>query len=663
MQTGLFTREGRSLVGRIGSLELSWDRHKGGRLSLSHRRGGSLVPVGAFSMEARLEGAVLRSADDPDPRLIPVEAGPHRLVLRVVQRLRDGDGIHLGDAMQETWAWADGPVYLSAMLRLVHPGRGGRLLAAGASLPFAGGWNPAGGDGIRLAHESGLRTAVLSYRGGGLWAFPPGVAEPQPADARIAWELVEPSGPPFYRSWGPYFEQWGGPAGWSSLRLEEGPALRAAWTEGDPLDREPVQGFHGLLALLCGEDGDAVERQVRAFEQPPTPSVTGGTLLFHSPMDGTTTVRKTAPRMTVTYPSCETEGRARLCVRGIGPGPAVRVGRSEALPFPVAGGGVDDDPNGPNLVRPDDRHGPILTDGDRAPDELLTTFDLAAGRQTEVELASAPGVALATQKWDDRGNLLLFSSAQPRGNLGSLSLRDLKMRDLKVPGDTAPSMARLPLYWFLANANSAHHCLNEPKSVDLVENGPDAVRLRITSENPAGTAVSEVDATIPYLEDRLRFDLRCRFSARETWDVAAIQYCNFFPEERRHPQEWGTDRVLVISSDGQRMLVDHRGAGEQRILSGEKFQQYEGNLFVALYGGPRGDILALSRPRSIPGARQEYVLCECWLDNHLNLGSTSETIAAGTCWEMDLTLLLTRPTSVDEDIEALGRRALEAGEL
>ena len=236
MDTGLFTREGRSLVGRIGSLELSWDRHKGGRLSLSHRRDRTLVPVGTFSMEARLEGAVLRSADDPDPRLIPVEAGPYRLVLRVVQRLRDGDGIHLGDAMQETWAWADGPVYLSAMLRLVHPGRGGRLLAAGASLPFAEGWSPAAGDGIRLTHESGLRTAVLSYRGGGLWAFPPGVAEPQPADARNAWELVEPSGPPFYRSWGPYFEQWGSPAagpryGWRKDRPCAPPGRKGTrWT-------------------------------------------------------------------------------------------------------------------------------------------------------------------------------------------------------------------------------------------------------------------------------------------------------------------------------------------------------------------------------------------------------------------------------------------------
>ena len=56
------------------------------------------------------------------------------------------------------------------------------------------------------------------------------------------------------------------------------------------------------------------------------------------------------------------------------------------------------------------------------------------------------------------------------------------------------------------------------------------------------------------------------------------------------------------------------------------------------------------------------MLCECWLENHLNLRSETETIAACTCWEMDLTLLLTRPTSVDEDIEALGRRALESGE-
>ena len=51
----------------------------------------------------------------PHPRLIPVEVGSYSLALRTVQRL-----VHKGDAMQETWAWADGSLYLTAMLRLIN---------------------------------------------------------------------------------------------------------------------------------------------------------------------------------------------------------------------------------------------------------------------------------------------------------------------------------------------------------------------------------------------------------------------------------------------------------------------------------------------------------------------------------------------------------------
>ena len=104
MQIGLFTREGRYLVGRIGSLVLSWDRHEGGKLTVAYLINGDPVQIGTLTMSLQLEEVELCSDADLDPRLIPGEAGPHRLALRAVPRLHDADGVHLGDAMQETWA-------------------------------------------------------------------------------------------------------------------------------------------------------------------------------------------------------------------------------------------------------------------------------------------------------------------------------------------------------------------------------------------------------------------------------------------------------------------------------------------------------------------------------------------------------------------------------
>jgi hypothetical protein len=653
MRIGFFTREGRHLVGRIGDLILAWDRHEGGRLRVSHLVDGRPVSVGDFAIQAELEGGVLHSACDPDPRLIPVEAGPHRLVLRAAQRLYDDDGVHLGDAMQETWAWADGSLYLNAMVRLIHSGRGGRLIGAEAGLAFAEGWTSAEGEDIRLVHESGRHLAVIRYAKDCPWAVPFGEEDP--------WGSLGEE-PPFYRRWGPYYDQWGGDAGWSSLRLEEGPVLRGIWADGELRERGSVEGFRGCLALLYAGDGEELERKVRAFARPLCPSVEGGKLLYHSPMEGVIAIRKTGERLKVRFPADPESREARLQITGTGGRRGLRVAGAE-IGFPMTDGGVTDDPNGPDLLRPDDRHGLILTDGDVRPDEWLATVSLAADRETEVELASAPGLQLVCRKWDDRQELLLFSSAHPQGNLGSFSLRDLKMRNLGIPGYVDPVMARLPLYWFQANAHSAHHCLNQPEEVELIENGPDAIRFRVAARNPAGTALSEMDVQIPFLEDRLRIDMVCRFTALEEWDLAEVQYCNFFPEETRMPGDWNSDRVLVMASDGQRTRIDHRAAGDSRVLSGADFRYYEGDLFVALYGGPKGNIFALSRPREIGGARPGYQLCGCWLDNHLFLSGGEGMIPAGMHYEVELSLVMARTTGTDEDVEAIGRRALDSGEI
>ena len=666
MQSGLFTREGQYLVGRIGDLTLKWDRHAGGKLVVARRGEGALIEVGDFTMGAKVEEGSLCSASDPDPHLIVVEAGPHRLVLRALQRLYDAEGIHLGDAMQETWAWADGVLYLNAMLRLIHSKRGGRFVGAGSRFEYAAGWTPAGGTGIRLVHADGIHLAALSYGDSGEWAVSAGVEAATPNDVRsAAWELLESKGPPFYRVWGPYYEQWGASGGgWDSLQLEEGPVLRGVWDEGSLRQRRPTEAFRATLALLTASDGATLERRVRAFENPLAPRVEGGKVLYHGTMEGTTVIRKSAARLRLRFPADPEEREARLHIRFAGERGALGIsGENSGIGFPLTQGGTADDPNGPNLVRPDERHGPILTDANLRPDELLTTVALAPDREVEVEVAPRPGLWLASQRWDERQNLLLFSSTHPQGNLGSFSLLYLKMRDLKIPGYSDPVMARLPLYWFQANANSAHHCLNHPKAIDLLENGPDALHFRVVAQNPAATAQSDIEVRMPFLQDQLRFDMVCRFRALEEWDLQEIQYCNFFPEEQRYPEGWGSDRVLVMAGDGQRTLTDHRGAGEARILSGEKFMDYEGDLFLALYGGPRGNILVLSRAKKIDQAQAGYQLCESWLDNHLFVRAETATIAAGTCYEVEMSLVLARTPNLDEDLEALGWQALEAGEL
>ena len=379
------------------------------------------------------------------------------------------------------------------MMRVVSRARGGRLIGAGATFTFADGWQPAAGDGIRLVHDSGLHAAVVWHGNGGVWAHP--ADDPASTDARSVWGPPERrGGAGLYRNWGPYFEQWGGVGGWASVRLEDGPVLRAAWEEGAPREREVIEAFKGLMALISAGDEESLARKVDAFERPLVPSVAGGRVVARVPMEGTTMIDKTEGRVRLTYPADPAGREARLLVRGVASRHVVQTsGDAATTAFPVAYGGVADDPNGPNLLRPDDRHGPVLTDPQLRPNELLTTVALQPDRPVEFELRSEPGLWLASQRYDERQNLLLFSTAHPGDSLGALSLRDL--------------------------------------------------------------------------------------------------------------------------------------------------------------------------PRNIGSARPQFQLCACWLDNHLYLESEGDTIPAGTTWEVDLTIVLAPPMNLDEDMEDLGRQALEKGEM
>jgi hypothetical protein len=661
MELGYFSERGRLLVGKLGSTELGWDRHSGGRLQITRVSDRNTVPVGRLTIQAQSGNLSASSSSDPAPRLIPVEAGPHRIALRAVQRLFDSSQRHIGDAMQESWAWSNGDVHLNAMARLVRIDPAGDAPVFCAKIRFDQGWRSVGdpaSDTIRLVHESGMHVAVTRYGDGSVWAAPVGDSDP--------WEGLN-GRPPYYRRWGPYYDQWGGRAGWGGWELDTGgdtgPTLTARFCQAERAGPGAIAAVRATLALLFAECSELLDEKIEGFGQPGIPEADGGRVLYYAPMDGSVVVRKTSDPLTLTFPPGRPSVQARALVCGMRGRHVVRDvdNSTETAPFPLTDGGASDDPNGPDLLRPDDLHGLILTDEHTRPDEVIVVQDLSPHRETRVELSSTPGIQMACQRWDDRRNLLLFSSAHAQGSLLALSLHDLKARNLRIPGKPTPVMARLPLYWFQANAASAHHCLNVLDRFDLVENGPEQARFTVCSHNPARTARSEVDVGIPYLLDRLQLDLVCRFSALERWDLPEIQYCNFFPEETRDPDAWNPDRVLVMAGDGQWMRIDPRAETKAQVRAGERFSSYEGPLFVALYGGQAGNTFAFAQPGAIAGARGKYQLCGCWLDNHLSLSGPSETIPAGTEFEVSLTLTMAQTSSVDSDVQEMGRRALETG--
>ena len=53
MELGYFSERGRLLVGKLGSTELGWDKHSGGRLEITRVSDGNAVPVGMLTLQAQ----------------------------------------------------------------------------------------------------------------------------------------------------------------------------------------------------------------------------------------------------------------------------------------------------------------------------------------------------------------------------------------------------------------------------------------------------------------------------------------------------------------------------------------------------------------------------------------------------------------------------------
>ena len=62
-------------------------------------------------------------------------------------------------------------------------------------------------------------------------------------------------------------------------------------------------------------------------------------------------------------------------------------------------------------------------------------------------------------------------------------------------------------------------------------------------------------------------------------------------------------------------------------------------------------------------AQWNYQLCPGWVDNRLHLSPDAAPLPAGTRWHMNLTLILAPAMTVLEEADALGRQALDAGEI
>jgi len=607
---------------------------------------------------------------------LAADEGPEHAAIRVPLRLLTPHGEYVGDGDQELAVLPDGTVLLGVGLRLLRVadlgpvrlagmrldlGPGARLVAGPGELP-APGAVPFEETGDWLLFETGCGFLGLYWGrdpqgwcdklgGEGLW--------PKIGDGKTA---------PFFHGWENYLRQWGEPRGWraretAALVLDDA-ALTLAWHQGADLAAEPRTHFSGAVALAWGESQEEVRAQMEALAAPVTPEAEGAAVSGFDYLEGSYRFRRTERKCRATFP---TDPLARKTVVRVDGPPAAAlscsVNGAPARPQLVSVGRVDD-PYGPHEGRPDSGGRPVLAQFEKPAERAELGVELSKDKPTVVEVAESEGISLSYLAQDDRRELLLFCDADDRP-LGRLSLADLKLRDLGLPGRPRAAVTMLPLYWFLMNAPSRFHSANVLESWDLAANGPEEIRLLLSALNPGGKVRSGVEVRLPRpSSDALKLEVCARLEVLGEFAVPHLQFCNLFPEPGRQPRDWSHAETLAATGDDLWVVENRKPSGDASTVEGRRFRDFRPPFFLSQYASEGGNFALLVSRAEPAEAMLGYELCRCWLDNHLFVTFPEGGPAVGASYRVDYQLALWGGAGTSrEEVRELARASLAAGRL
>jgi hypothetical protein len=295
------------------------------------------------------------------------------------------------------------------------------------------------------------------------------------------------------------------------------------------------------------------------------------------------------------------------------------------VPQLVNDGWGTDDPNGMQLGRFDDRHGPILGRTD-APASRMILLVPPGAEPRKVEILAVEGLALSYLHWDDRQMYLIQSSANPRRNLAELHVRDGKLRRLVAAHSDQVSIAAIPLYWYQCNAPTSYLSTAELTRYVLTEAGPEAIGFEVHSRNPYGRGEAVYRVRIPFDARFVRVEVDAELKVLRTWHFQDLQILNLFSEEFRDARFWPHKHALAMDGAGRLMRKEpHAG---RAVVEGESFSEYDPPLFFAQYTAPRGNLFVAQTRLEGPVTCRHF-LCPHWIDSHYHVASPTGRLEAG----------------------------------
>jgi len=403
---------------------------------------------------------------------------------------------------------------------------------------------------------------------------------------------------------------------------------------------------------------------MEALASPVTPETEGAAVCGFDYLEGSYRFRRTGESCKVTLPA---DPLARSTVVRIDGPPSAAVACSVngdlARPQLVSVGRVDD-PYGPHEGRPDANGRPVLAQFEKPAERVELGVQLSKDAPTTVEVGESEGISLSYLAQDDRRELLLFSHLDERP-LGRLSLADLKLRDLRLPGRERATMSILPLYWLLMNAPSRFYSANLLEGWKIVGNGPEEINLALSALNPGEKIRSTVSLRLPApMADLLRMEVSCKLEILEEFSVPHFQFCNLFPEQSRLPGDWSHAETLAMTRDELWVVENRKPAGDASTVEGRRFRDHVAPFFLSQYAAPGGNFALLVTASTPTGQQLGYELCRCWLDNHLFMTFPGSGPEVGASYEVNYQLgLWGDGATAREDVRKLAEASVASCRL
>ncbi|HDY88231.1 MAG TPA: hypothetical protein ENH82_08980 [bacterium] len=599
----------------------------------------------------------LDQAYDPDARLQIIDQGAGRVAARIFYRLCSSDGRPHGSGTTDIYLY-DGRIHLAHSLHIDYEDVGTYIIKAGFIADVSGVKAEIISDGVKLMPRGNLRFIPFGADSTGFDVMVDILGR---SSVKIGWKRNRypswlymreidnnPETDELYEKWPPWITQRGNSLNWVPTQNAGFTAdysetsvkkLSFLWVNGDSLE-VPVGGYralNGIMGLFLAENAYNAESLWKNHVNPAKPVVQKGEFRYYNEIEGIYEIDSLGDDVVVHCDNLTNSFDKPVFFRiwNLTGKNAYEVRENgKSVPFCLYNDGdIIDDPM-VSVVK--NATGPARFAG--------VACTVKKGSKSSITMTKKTGLQFTYQMYSDLETYEAWSDACTDKPLFMFHKNRGELHHVTLPGKDEYAIFKLPLFW-LKNGVNSNTFMNRPRGFVIDTNGPDRIAFTFTSVNLQATGLSKYQVEVPYLPDRVTFDIIAEFAALDDgkrW--TSIEYCDLYPFDNVYRRTFHYDDVIFLTKDG---VFDRVGTGAwggrfETIEEPEYLGYYarsvtregegsrcpdsdDGTVWILGTNPERGNIL-YRRGEWTPSkdARSVFSLCNAWVDIHNTISGRSE---------------------------------------